>query len=140
MDDIQALAAMIYGEGASTDYDTMKMIGSTAINRLKSGKSKEFGASIPEIIQKGYYAASNANIPYQQASINSFPDKKSENAYKQALAIASGLIKGSIKPDKGHFYFTDKEIAKMKRQGNKAFNFNAVKPMGAIGGYKVFGY
>ena len=64
----------------------------------------------------------------------------SETAYKQALAIASGLIKGTIKPDKGEFYFTQKEINKLKKKGKKAFNFDAVKKLDEFEDYQMFGY
>jgi len=139
MGDITDLANTIYGEGASTDYNTMKMIGSSIINRVSSGRAKEFGSSIPEVAQKGYYAVSNPNVPYKQAIAGKFPDKASETAYKQALAVASGLIKGTIQPDKVHFYFTDKEINKLKKNP-KRFDFKRVKPTGEVGQYKLFSY
>jgi hypothetical protein len=139
MNPIIDLANVIYGESASENYDTMLMVGSSAINRLNSNKLLEFGATLPEILQKGYYSVSNPNIPYKQAQEQKFPDKESENKYKQALAIASGLIKGTIEPTKGQFYFTDKEINKFKRNPRK-FNLKAVKQVGEVGNYKVFSY
>jgi len=139
MSDIINIANAIYGEAANQPADIMKMVGSTIVNRALSGRHQEFGASFPEIIQKGYYAASNPNVPYKQALAQKFPDSKSENQYKQALQIASGLVKGTIKPDEGLFYFTDKEINKLKKNP-KAFNFKKVKEVGKSGGYRVFKY
>jgi hypothetical protein len=139
MENVVALANAIYGEAANQSPEVMKMVGSTAINRLKSGRVHEFGASLPEILHKGYYAVSNPNIPYQQAVTQKFPDKESETKFKQAMMIASGLIKGTITPDKGEFYFTNKEIGKLKRNPKK-FNFKAVKKIGSSGDYQVFGY
>jgi hypothetical protein len=129
---ILALANTIYGEGASSDYDTKVMIGSSMINRYKSGRTKEFGATLPQIAQKGYYAVSNPNVPYKQALSGKFPDDASANAYKQSMAIASGLIKGTIKPVEGQFYFTDKEKPKM--------NWKLLKEVGRTGKYKVWSY
>lgn len=136
--DILSMAQAIYGEAASEDFNTMHMIGSTMLNRLKSGRAKEFGANIPEILNKGYYAVSNPNEPYKQALSKKFPDKQSELKFKQALQIASGLYKGTIKPTEGEFYFTPKEIANQKKA--KSFNFKVVKDVGSIGKYKVFSY
>lgn len=133
------LANMIYGEAASENYDTMHMVGSTAVNRLKANRPEEFGANLPEVLQKGYYAVSNPNEPYKQAISQKFPDKNSETKWKQALAISSGLLKGTIEPKEGHFYFTEKEINKFKKNPKK-FNLKAVKEQDTVGKYRVFGY
>jgi spore germination cell wall hydrolase CwlJ-like protein len=138
-DPIQELAAVIYGEAANQKPEVMQMVGSTVLNRLNSGRSTEFGATLPEIIQKGYYAASGQNEPYKQAITGKFPDKIAEKAYKQSYAIASGLVKGTIKPAKGMFYFTKSEIAKL-RKNKKAFDFSKVKNVGDSGDYQVFDY
>lgn len=138
--DIISLANMIHGEGASSDYDTKVMIGSTAINRMNANRPQEFGYTMPEVLQKGYYAVSNPNIPYKEAIAQKFTDDKSETEYKKSLAIASGLVKGTIKPKDGMFYFTKKEIAKLKKQGKKVFNFNVVKDVGDVGDYSVYSY
>lgn len=140
MSDTTKLAAMIYGEGANQKPETMRKIGSTALNRLASGKIKEFGGNLDEVLMKGYYAVKNNSPMYQEAVSGKFKDEVSETAYKQALAIASGLIKGTIKPDKGEFYFTQKEINKLKKKGKKAFNFDAVKKLDEFEDYQMFGY
>jgi len=136
MNEVIDLANGIFGEAASEDYNTMLMVGSSAINRLKSNRPQEFGSNLQEVLQKGYYAVSNPNEPYKQALTQQFPDKDSENKYKVALQIASGLIKGTIKPTEGQFYFTSKEIKKLK----KSFKFEQVKSYGKTGKYEVFGY
>lgn len=137
-DEIFQLAALINGEGADQPDDVKTMIGSTVLNRLESGRVKEFGASIPEIIQKGYYAAINKNKPYTQALTQTFPDKVSQGAYNRALQIAYGLANGTIERTKGEFFHTPSEIKKQKAA--KAFNYDAVKNVGEIGPYKVFSY
>ena len=135
--DLLALTNTIYGEAAGASFDVKKMVGSSVINRLMSGKHQEFGASIPEIAQKGYYAVSQQNEPYKQAVQQKFPDKVSELAYKQSLAIASGLMKGTIKPDDAMFYFTKKEIAKQKKVG---FKFERTRETGSVDKYTTFSY
>jgi hypothetical protein len=139
---ILELANMIYSEGASTDYDTMVQIGSTAVNRLHSNRDKEFGATMYDVIHNpnAYPAVRDKNIPYQQATTGKFPDTKSEKAYKQAVAVASGLWKGSIEPKGGHFYFTEDEITKLKKKGKKVFDFSKVKEVGKANKYRVFSY
>ncbi len=138
--DLINLTNALYGEVASEDRDTMIMVGSTMLNRLEANRPNEFGSTVPEVLQKGYYAVSNPNVPYRQAITRNFPDKNSENKYKQALAVMSGLKKGTIDRREGHFYFTDAEIKKMKRRKKKTFNFKLVEPRGEAGQYKVFGY
>ena len=137
--DLVALTNGIYGEAAASDSEVMTMVGSTVLNRIDANKPEEFGSSVPEVLQKGYYAVSNPNVPYQQAITQKFPDKLSENKYKQAMAIASGLIKGTIERQPGHFYFTKKEIRKLKKR-KKGFNFKAVNEVGNVGDYSVYGY
>jgi hypothetical protein len=137
--DVRDLANMIYGEVGSLDKDAMIMVGSTAVNRLKSGKAQEFGGSMRDVLQKGYYAISNPNIMTKQALSGKFPDDNSANKYKLAITVASGLMKGGIKPTEGHFYFTDNEINKLKKNP-KAFNFRAVKKIGKVNKYTVYGY
>jgi spore germination cell wall hydrolase CwlJ-like protein len=137
--DVRDLANVIYGEAANQPPEVMKMVGSTVVNRRAAGRGKEFGETLPEIINKGYYAASNPNVPYRQAMMQQFPDEESINKYKQAISIAAGLLRGTIEPDKGQFYFTGKEIKKLKKTP-KRFNFNAVKEVGRVGDYIVFSY
>jgi hypothetical protein len=138
-DELMMLASMIYGEAASEDYDTMHMVGSSAINRLSSGKSAEFGRNMPEVLYKGYYAVSKNSPMFQQAMTRKFPDKNSEEKFKQALAISSGLLKGTIKPKSGLFYFKPEEIKKLKKN-KKVFDFDKVKSVGKTGKYEVFEY
>lgn len=135
-----ALTAMINGEGASSDFDTKVMIGSTAINRLKSQRLSEFGGTLPEVTQKGYYAVINKNEPYKQAVSGKFPDKIAEKAWKQSLSIASGLLKGTIELKQGQFFFTDKEESKLRKSGKKNFDFKLVKNVGKTGKYNVYSY
>ena len=138
--DLMALTAMINGEGASADFDTKVMMGSSALNRLETGRLEEFGGTLSEVTQKGYYAVINKNEPYQQAVSGKFPDKIAEKAWKQSLAIASGLIKGTIERKKGQFFFTDKEEKKLRKAGKKKFDFDKVKSVGRTGKYNVYSY
>lgn len=137
--DIMQLAAMINGEGASLDRDAKIMIGSSALNRLEAKRAEEFGSNLQEVLSKGYYAVSNPNTPYKQAISQQFPDKVSENSFKESLVIASGLIGGTIPKRSGMFYFTDKEINKFKKNP-KLFNLKAVKEIDKVGNYRVFSY
>jgi hypothetical protein len=138
--DVLKIAMMGYGEAGGEDYDTMKMVISSAYNRLGANRPKEFGANTDEVLQKGYYAVSKNSPMYQQAVSGKFPDKLSEDKFKQSLAISSGIARGTIVPDKGHFFFKPTEVTKLKKQGKKAFNFNAVKSIGKVGKYQVYGY
>ena len=138
--ELKELAAIIYGEGASTNADVKAMIGSSVLNRRDAERYSEFGTNIEEIGQKGYYASKDGTGLYQEAKSGKFKDDMSEKAYKESYAIASGLIKGTISRHEAQFYFTPKEITKLKKKGKGAFNFDLVKQKGDMGDYKTFSY
>lgn len=139
MDEITLLANIIYGEAADQKPEVMKMVGSTVLNRADSGRAQEFGSTIDEIGRKGYYAVINQNEPYKQASMGKFKDDVAKEAYKQAYVIASGLYKGTIERQQGHFFFKPDEEKKL-RKNPKAFNFKQVKGVGTVGDYNVYSY
>jgi hypothetical protein len=137
---MQPLAATLYGEAADQDYDTKVKIASTMLNRLESGK-KEFGAEeglLTNVLSKGYYAFSQQSPKFKEALSLKFPDKRSENSYKENLAIVSGLLKGTIDRDVAQFYFKPEEIEAMKKK--KSFDFKKVKETGKSGPYKFYSY
>lgn len=136
-DDIAAIQRMVYGEAASEDYATMKMIAQTAINRLRSGRKKEFGGNINRILQKGYYAVKNPNQPYRQALSGKFEDEASKKKWLQAQKAVSDVI-GKQDWGQAMFYFVPGEIKKQTEAGT--FDFKQVAPTGDVGIYKTFGY
>jgi len=79
---VLALAQMLSGEVSGQPYETKVRVASTALNRLSANNPKEFGSSMPEVLQKGYYAVSNPNTPYKQAVSGNFPDEASQNDFK----------------------------------------------------------
>jgi len=134
------LGNMIYGEVGSLDEDHMIKFGSSALNRLESGRTEEFGGTLPEVLQKGYYAVSNPNDPYKWATSGQFPNKDEENRYKKALSIAYGLRSGNIERQEGMFFFTPKEEKAMRKKGKKVFDFNKVKSVGKTDTYNIYSY
>jgi len=134
-EDISALRRMLFGE-SSNDEATMKMIAQTALNRLRSGRVKEFGGNMQKVLQKGYYAVRNPNQPYKQALSGIFNDDASKSRWGLTQKVISDILK---KQDFGNamFYFTDDEIPRVQKQG---FNFKAVMPAGKVGIYQTFGY
>jgi spore germination cell wall hydrolase CwlJ-like protein len=140
MDDVQLLAALINGEAAGSDRDTKIMVGSSALKRLQANKPEEFGSTLQEVAQKGYYAVKNQNELFTQAITGKFPDKKAENAFKESLAIASGLLKGGIEQKDVMFYFKPSEETKMRKKGDKVFNFKAVRSTGKQSEYNLYSY
>jgi len=141
--DLKELAAIMHGEGASTKANVKIMIGSSVLNRLDAEKYEEFGASMEEVGQKGYYAAKDGTELYQNAKEGNFPDDMSEKSYKETYAIASGLIKGTIDRHAAMFFFKQKEenrIRKAGAKGKKEFNFDLVKEQGQVGDYRTYSY
>jgi len=136
-DDIAAIQRMVYGEAASEDYATMKMITQTVINRLRSGRGKEFGKNISSILKKGYYAVSNPNQPYRQALSGRFEDEVSKKKWLQAQKAVSNVLD---KQDYGQamFYFTPDEIKRQTQSG--AMDFKQFIPTGTVSKFKTFSY
>ena len=142
--DLKQLTDIIYGEGASTDNDVMAMQGSSVLNRLESNRKKEFGEeTIGNIGEVGYNAVKDNTDLYQQGVTGKFPDKTSEDAYKRAMAVASGLLKGTIPRHKAQFYFTEKEEMRIRnagKKGKKEFDFDLVKRGEDSDGYRTYHY
>jgi hypothetical protein len=133
------IAKAVHGEGAGASKEFRKMVASTILNRADSGRGKEFGNSIPEILTKGYYAVSNPNEPYKEASSMKFKSKESENSFKETLQLVSGMMKGTIKRYPGLFYFNNKEITKLKKTPG-VFDFKKVQDVGGVDNFRVFDY
>lgn len=137
--------ATIYGEAANQDYATKVRVASTIFNRALSGK-KEFGADTGKItdVLKGYYAYSKQSPKYTEAMNQKFPDKKSEDSYKEIVAITSGILRGRIQKSQDEFFLTPKEATKTKMDmsqlektgNNKTWNFYRYKPKTATVGRK----
>ena len=129
-EDRTALAQMAYGENASEDNDTIKMTVQSAINRLKSGRAKEFGATIPEVLKKGYYAVSKNSPLYQQAVSKKLPDFNSKKRYGEIEALTNAIIDDQ---DFGNtmFYFKPSEASSLKKK---------LKRQGTVGQYETYSY
>lgn len=135
--DLVSLAQMAYAENASEPNDVVKMTVQTALNRLRSGRGKEFGASMPDVLNKGYYAVKNKSPLYQQAVSGKFPDMQSKTRYADIVKLVEAIV-GDEDYGEAVFYFTPEEEEKL-RKGNK-FNFKAVKPSGSVGKYRTYKY
>lgn len=137
-EDLLALAQMVYGENAGEDIATQKMTAQTAINRLRSGRTKEFGSTIPEVLQKGYYAVSKNSPMYQQAKSGNFPDVSSRAKFGEIKKLIESMVADQ---DYGNamFYFRPEEEDDL-RKNPKKFNFNLVKPQGRVGVYNTYSY
>ncbi len=122
--------ATAYGEGADQDFNSKVEILSTILNRAESGKP-EFGADtgkISDVLQKGYYAYSKQSPKFLEALNQKFPDKASEDSFKEFLAAFSGLLKGKIKRTKSVFFLTPKEIERVKK--NKSMDMSLLEKTG----------
>lgn len=134
------IAATVYGEASNQDYKTKVKIASTILNRFESGK-KEFGAdtgNMSDVLHKGYDSARDSSPQFKQAMLGDFPDKDSENSYKESLGIVSGLLKGVIPREKGEFAMTDKGVANVKKKN--LMDMNKVENLGKSGSFNFFGY
>lgn len=124
--------ATAYGEAASEPYEDKVHVLSSIYNRAMSGR-EEFGAEtgeISKVLEKGYYAYSKQSPKFQEAMDGKFPDKQSEDAYKEIVAIWSGLMKGKIKPTETLFFLTPKEVAKIKKSGKRIMDMDLLEEVG----------
>lgn len=109
--------ATAYGEAASEDFGSKVEVLSTILNRAESGK-EEFGAhtgKITDVLQKGYYAYSKQSPKFTEALSQKFPDKESEDSFKEIVAIFSGMLKGKVKRTDSLFFFTPKEVERIRK-------------------------
>lgn len=137
-EDIIALSQMVYGENAGEDTATQKMTAQSAINRLRSGRIKEFGATIPEILQQGYYAVKDNTPLYQQAVSGNFPDISSKAKFSEIQKLIESIV-ADQDYGKAQFYFRPEEEENL-RKNPKKFNFDLVKPQGQVGVYNTYSY
>jgi hypothetical protein len=132
MDDrVMKLGQLIYAENGGEDYDTMVMTGSSLLNRLDANRPKEFGADIDEAMFKGYSAVNRNSPMYQQAFNMSFPDKKSEEAFKRSMQVAYGLLEGTIKRHSAQFFWQKGEAMSLRKK---------LKSTGKVGKYETYSY
>lgn len=138
--------ATIYGEAANQDYETKVRVASTIFNRALSGK-REFGGDTGKLsdVLRGYYAYTKQSPKFREALDGKFPDKASENSYKEIVAITSGILSGKIARTQDEFFLTPAEVKKTKMNmslleqtgSNKVWNFYRYKPSPATKGKKV---
>jgi len=132
-DSMRYPAAVVYAAAADQDNDFMTGVGSVILNRYNSGRP-EFGAdtgNIMDVINKKNAFYETGTDRYKNALNGKFENKQEEAAYKRALAIISGLIKGSIDVRPGEFWFNDAEESKLRK--NKGMNFDLLEVSGTYG-------
>lgn len=126
------LLATGYGEGADQDYQGKLEILSSMFNRIESGR-EEFGANtgrITDVLQKGYYAYSKQSPKYMEAIEQKFPDKASENSYKEFVAILSGILKGKVKKTETLFFLKPSEMSRIRKQGKRVMDLDLLEETG----------
>lgn len=124
------LLATAYGEAASEDYDSKREVLSTMLNRAESGKA-EFGADtgkLTDVLKRGYYAYSQQSPKFKEAMAQKFPDKESEDSFKEIVAIFSGMLKGKVPRTDSVFFLTPQEVEKVKK--TKAMNMDLLEQTG----------
>jgi len=124
------LLATAYGEAADQDFDTKVEVLSTMLNRAESGRA-EFGADtgkLTDVLQRGYYAYSKQSPKFQEALSQKFPDKPSEDSFKEVVAAFSGLMSGKVKRTQSLFFLTPKEFARAKK--TKSMNMDLLERTG----------
>lgn len=132
--------ATAYGEAANQDFNTKVEVLSTILNRAESGKT-EFGAhtgKISDVLAKGYYAYSKQSPKFMEAMNQKFPDKISEDSYKDTLAALSGLLSGKIKRTESLFFLTPKEETQIKK--TKSMNMSLLEKTSSNGTWNFYKY
>jgi hypothetical protein len=128
--DRKALANMAYAENGGEDNDTVKMTVQTALNRLRSGRTKEFGGTMQDVLKKGYYAVSKNSPLHQQAVSGKFPDLQSKARHAEVSKLTDAVV-GDGDYGEGLFYFRPQEANGLKKK---------LKSQGNVGKYEVYSY
>ena len=140
----KAIQDMAYGEAAGSDNETTKMVIQSALSRYLSGKpefSPKAGGTMADLLQKGYYAVSNPNAPYKEATSGKFTNVKSKARHAEIGTQLDAILGDKdYSKDNAQFYFTPEEEARMRRQGSKVFDFSKVKSKGKVGIYNTYSY
>lgn len=121
------VVATVYGEAAGQSKEAKIQVASSIFNRAESGKA-EFGAHtgrITDVLDKGYYSYSKKSKKFMEAMSQNFPDKESVRAFNQAKLIVAGILNGDIKRTDTQFFFTKKELEKIKK--NKLMNLDLLE-------------
>jgi hypothetical protein len=135
--DTDFLNKLGFAENGGEDNETVKMTIQSAINRLRSGRKKEFGSNFEEIGKKGYYAVKNNSPLWQEANSGKFKDDTSKRRFEEIKTLTNAIIKDK---DYGEamFYFKPEEEEKMRK--DKSFDFNKVRPVSKVGKYNTYSY
>ena len=140
----KAIQDMAYGEAAGSDSETTKMVIQSALSRYLSGRSDfspKGGGTISDLVKKGYYAVSNPNTPYKEATSGKFANVKNKARHAEIGTQLDAILGDKdYSKDNAQFYFTPEEEARMRRQGSKAFDFSKVKSKGKVGIYNTYSY
>lgn len=140
---VKPMAAVIYAAAADQDTKMKHYVASTMVNRWKSGK-KEFGAdtgSMLDVINKeGQYYETKSKL-YEDFMNNKFPNEDAKMNGMESMSIASAMMRGSLEPMPGEFWFSEDEKNKLIKK--KSFDFKKVKSLGKIGKdnkFEMFSY
>lgn len=134
--------ATAYAEGANQPYEAKRHILSTIFNRAESGKA-EFGAQngkITEVLGHpgAYYSYSKQSPKFKEAMDQKFPDKLSEDSYKEFMAILSGMLRGKVQRSDALFFLTPKEVERVKK--TKAMNMDLLEEVDRPGAHIFYRY
>lgn len=133
--------ATAYGEGANLDYTEKLEILSTIFNRAESG-SPDFRAEngkMSEVLEQGYYSYSQKSPKFKEAISQKFPDKMSEDSFKEFAQILGGILKGKIKKTESQFFLKPKEVKRFK-EGAKELDINLLEKTYEGKGHIYFKY
>ena len=73
-----------------------------------------------------------------EAMNQKFPDKMSEDSFKETVAVVSGLLRGKVKKTPAVFMLTPKEVERIKK--SKAMNMDLLEKTGANETWNFYRY
>lgn len=112
-------------------------VSSTILNRVKQ-RPKEFGNTIHKVINKKNAYYGRQNKMYKQAKRLKFTSDENKQAYINTYKLVKKVYLGQIKRYPGFFFFTPREVKKLKN--SKYFNFALLEYNYAVGPYYVYSY
>lgn len=132
--------ATVYGEAANQPVEVKDHVISSILNRAESGRA-EFGANtgkMTDVLKHGYYSYSKQSPKFMEAMEQKFPDKASEDSFKEILARFSAIMRGKVKRTDALFFLKPAEAKRMRQTG--AMNMDLLEPIDKQGDFTFYKY
>ncbi|HHI04321.1 MAG TPA: hypothetical protein ENL45_02130 [Candidatus Woesearchaeota archaeon] len=127
--------AAIQGEAEGQDKELKKLFASAYLNRI--GKKEWADSDLNTLLVNTFDAAKLQNNPYRWALSGNFPNKISEDDFKETIAAIAPIIKSGKIPYDVEFVMTKKRYKQIKKmsKSKRPLNLDLLKPTVEVGDF-----